>query len=594
MKKLIVICIGFISLVWAGFSQTLGTALDNANLTWTTSSQIPAGTWSGESTNFYYGGAAAVSGNLFNSTTATSTLQTTVTGPGTLAFWWKVSSGSSASSFGALLTFKVGNVQKNAIQDNVDWQQQTVYLPAGSQTLQWVSSQTSFQYPATGYVDDVTWTTGSTAPTIVTEPAGQSEIAGLNATFHVSVVGTPPFAYQWRFNGINISAATNAAYIVTNVQSVNLGNYDVVITNSVGTNYSSLAPLVLGQITGWGDSSFGETFIPANTTNALMIAGSLGASFILNPDRTVTAWGNNATFITNLPVGLTNVIALSAGINHCLALKADGTLMAWGTNYYGETVVPPGLSNVVAVAAGDLHSLVLQADGTVIAWGLNTIGQTNVPVGLTNVVAISAGTDFSVALCANGTVAAWGENFSGQTKVPADLTNAVAITSGPNFSAALRADGTVVTWGGNYTSWTNVPTGLSNVVALSAYGYLTAALKADGTVKAWGNNSFGATNIPSGLTNVVMLGIGWYHALAVTGNGNPVIQNNILNPNCSTNGFGLTIPTQCGHVYRLEYQSNLGDSNWTSLPMAAGNGTNLVLADPCLTASQRFYRVRRW
>jgi len=41
------------------------------------------------------------------------------------------------------------------------------------------------------------------APTITTQPANQTNLAGADATFSVAVSGTGPFSYQWQFNGTN-------------------------------------------------------------------------------------------------------------------------------------------------------------------------------------------------------------------------------------------------------------------------------------------------------------------------------------------------------------------------------------------------------
>jgi sugar lactone lactonase YvrE len=43
-----------------------------------------------------------------------------------------------------------------------------------------------------------------TAPTITTQPASQTHLAGANVTFSVAVSGTGPFTYQWQFNGANL------------------------------------------------------------------------------------------------------------------------------------------------------------------------------------------------------------------------------------------------------------------------------------------------------------------------------------------------------------------------------------------------------
>jgi hypothetical protein len=54
------------------------------------------------------------------------------------------------------------------------------------------------------------------------------------------------------------------------------------------------------------------------------------------------------------------------------------------------------------------------------------------------------------------------------------------------------------------------------------------------------------------------------------------------------------MPTESGRGYRLEYKNLPSDSNWTALPLVAGNGTLQTLTDSTANADQRLYRVRRW
>jgi len=68
---------------------------------------------------------------------------------------------------------------------------------------------------------------------------------GGNASFNVSVSGTAPLNYQWRFNGANILNATNAAYSIHAVGATNTGNFSVVVTNLAGKVTSSNALLTV-------------------------------------------------------------------------------------------------------------------------------------------------------------------------------------------------------------------------------------------------------------------------------------------------------------------------------------------------------------
>lgn len=84
------------------------------------------------------------------------------------------------------------------------------------------------------------------APTITAQPMNQAVFTGSNATFIVSATSTnPPVRYQWRANGINIAGATNATVTITNVQPLNIGDYDVLVSDNVGSVASSVIRLTL-------------------------------------------------------------------------------------------------------------------------------------------------------------------------------------------------------------------------------------------------------------------------------------------------------------------------------------------------------------
>jgi subtilase family serine protease len=59
----------------------------------------------------------------------------------------------------------------------------------------------------------------------------------------------------------------------------------------------------------------------------------------------------------------------------------------------------------------------------------------------------------------------------------------------------------------------------------------------------------------------------------------------------TNDAFRLSVATQTGHSYILEYTETLPPTNWIALPAVAGNGTTVTLVDPAATNQQRFYRV---
>ena len=450
----------------------------------------------------------------------------------------------------------------------------------------------------------------------IDQPQSQKTWQGATASFTATASGRGPFIHQWRFNGKDLPGATHRTLVLTNLQWHQAGSYAVTASNPWGAATSASATLSVGPVAAWGvsGSSAQPSLPPSSLTNAVAVAAGFLQSLALRPDGTVVAWDNNGTENPSaMAAELTNIVAVAAGNaddvvgfiwGQLLALRADGTVVAWGIDGQWKTAwatnVPAGLTQVVAVAAGPHHNLALRADGTVVAWGYEWAEQAiHVPVGLTNVVAVAAGLGHSLALRADGTVVAWGDNpwYAGITNVPPDLSSVVAVATGQRHSLALRADGTVVAWGSEEEAQAiDVPVGLTNVVAVAAGPRHSLALRADGTVVAWGGSPSGwqTADVSSGLTNVLAVAAGHRYSLALIGDGPPVIKASLSHPTWNAEGLSVSLPTQSGRVYALEYKDSLADAAWTPLPLVAGTGHERTLTDPTPTGAQRFYRVRRW
>jgi alpha-tubulin suppressor-like RCC1 family protein len=296
-----------------------------------------------------------------------------------------------------------------------------------------------------------------------------------------------------------------------------------------------------------------------------------GYSLALGSNGTVTGWG-----AVSLPSDLTNVVSVAAGAYWWMALKSDGTVTANYPHLTNGLLALNGtpVSNVVAIASGDRHCLALRHDGTVVGWGVDYDGQaTGVPSGTFNYT--------------NGVV-----TLNGQL-----LSNAMAIAAGDSDSVALSADGRVFVWGNKQYGQANVPKGLSNVVALARGGNESAnqvlTVKADGQLAAWGGSN-AQTNVPAGLTNVVAAAVGSAHSLALVGAGALSPHARLSTPAWKTNCFTLTLPTQSGRVYSLEFKESLQDADWTAALLAAGSGHLQVLVHADATNSAGFYRVSQW
>lgn len=127
-------------------------ALDAPGLTWgDVSSVLP---WFGQSTTTYDGVDAAQSGPIDNG--QTSSLQTVLTGPGTLSFHWRVSSEAGWDS----LRVTVNDIAPLApISGETPWQRHTIALDVGTHTVRWEYVKDA-SYSAgndCGWLDQVVW-----------------------------------------------------------------------------------------------------------------------------------------------------------------------------------------------------------------------------------------------------------------------------------------------------------------------------------------------------------------------------------------------------------------------------------------------------
>jgi len=107
-------------------TPTLGKAVDNTALTWTTGGSAD---WFGQTSVYYYDGDAAQSGAPPSG--QSSWIETTVSGPGFLTFYWKASPPT-------YLDFYVDGTRQ-AECTSINWQLKGYSIPPGLHTLRCVT-----------------------------------------------------------------------------------------------------------------------------------------------------------------------------------------------------------------------------------------------------------------------------------------------------------------------------------------------------------------------------------------------------------------------------------------------------------------------
>jgi hypothetical protein len=88
-------------------------------------------------------------------------------------------------------------------------------------------------------------------PSIVTQPVNVTNVAGATISFQTSVAGSPPFGFNWQFNGTNLSdnghinGSQSGVLTINSISAADVGGYQAVITNAVGSVTSQMATLSL-------------------------------------------------------------------------------------------------------------------------------------------------------------------------------------------------------------------------------------------------------------------------------------------------------------------------------------------------------------
>ena len=189
----------------------LGEALDNTNYQWTTDGAVK---WFEQSSISYYGDDAAQAGDITHN--QTSWIQTNLTGPGTLSFYWKV---SSEETYDYLRFYIDGNEQSGSISGDVNWQQKQFRISAGNHNVKWA-------YTKDGSVDngsDCAWL-DKVIFTNNPPPSGNLGDAVDNNNLNWSTGGTGDWFKQTSVHYYNNDAAQSAdidhnqsSWIKTNV-----------------------------------------------------------------------------------------------------------------------------------------------------------------------------------------------------------------------------------------------------------------------------------------------------------------------------------------------------------------------------------------
>ena len=542
---------------------SLCNALDECRLTWTTGGN---GSWFAQAANAHDGVDAAQSGAITNN--QQTWVETAVVGPGTLTFWWQVSSESCCDP----LTFSVDAVAQADIRGVVNWQQRTFPIAAGAHTLRWTYSKdiSTFSGLDVGWLDQVAFVPDDPAPRIVSQPASQTIRPGSNVTFCVTASGTLPLYYQWRKNGTNLDntgrivGALSGCLTISNALESDNGQYSVALTNDNGWAISSNATLLVSALDHLAWSSIGSPQL-------------VGAPFPV----TLTARDEFGGVVSNF----TGTVVLSAS---AAAGGATGTLL----NGLTTTDFDASIDFTLAIAFTPNTNLqvthVRHYSGT----------------------KVSLWTDAGVLLASQSVVStpgSWTET---------ELATAVPLAAGARYRA-----GAYYPPGTNYYYRANLPAIFNDgTIDFACYGdtgdgfpsndlgtdsvYLvdlrytvgdpvTVPLSPTSSGTFANGGWTGDLTVLQPATNMYLVAT---HAAGARGRSmslDVLLARPVILPPVLGNGeFYFSFPTVTGRTYVVEWKNAITNGTWIPLQTNVGDGTLLTVTNSVTASPQRFFRVR--
>jgi hypothetical protein len=209
-------------------------------------------------------------------------------------------------------------------------------------------------------------TPAAIAPTLTQQPTDLTVGIGSFASFTVVAAGTPPLAYQWRKDGVDVAGATTPALVIASAQIADAGAYTVVVANSAGSVTSGPALLSVENVA----TAPVVLVDPADTTAAVgapvsftvLAAGSEPLSYQWLKDGLEIGGATMATLT------ITSVLDSDAGSYACVVSNSAGTATSVAAQL---TILAPLVAPEITqqpsdqtVAAGAAVSFTVVAGGT--------------------------------------------------------------------------------------------------------------------------------------------------------------------------------------------------------------------------------------
>lgn len=441
--------------------------------------------------------------------------------------------------------------------------------------------------------------------TITAQPTNQTVAFGANVILNVEASGSTALSYQWRFNGTNLAGANTHVHAITNVQSANTGDYDVVVSDISGSITSTAAALTVTteNIVFHDDfRTYKSTVTSATATNGYRIFYNAVSGTV---DFTA-AFGfdySSVAYPTPIPLSPHSLVAETKGLY--LAVNKDATGVAAAVNLYP-------LGQAIAGNFALKFDLWLNwANGAVSTehalFGINHSGN------FTNRPGLATSDGLYFAISADGGVSATSTTsrdyavFQGQGNglIPALLTTNT-MTFGPTPLLGTRFDGsdsgfTTLFPARAIGGWGNTPAGSAGLqwlrVEVRQVNHLITCLLNDIAIAQY-------TNTTAYTSGTVMIGYADLFNSIGDANSFAVIDNlrvetlviapvELLSPVVTGNQLSFSFTTEPYESYTVQRASILNPPNWMNYTNLVGDGALQVIQVPLTPGSstEQYFRV---
>ena len=314
-------------------------------------------------------------------------------------------------------------------------------------------------------------------PSVGVHPVNATVNAGSLGAFSVSATGGTPMTYQWRRNGVPIAGATAASYTIASVQVAQSGDYDVVVSNPVGSVTSNVAKLTVASGITISSQPLSQNANPGAAVTLSVVASG--------PGPITYQWRRNGVAIKSATAASYRIASIQAageGLYDVVVTNRSGSLTsAQATVAMNKPVVITRAPVALAVNPGTAASFTVAVSGTQPITYQWRKGTTAIPgataatyeipaaqtgdAGVYNVIVknvVGSVTSASAALTLNTPVRITTQPVGGGVNPGASRTVNVVATGTAPLTYQWRRNGTAVA-GGTRSSYTIAPAQESNV-----------------------------------------------------------------------------------------------------------------------------------